>query len=144
MAEIESTVKVLEQTQLFRGLKRRQLEGLAQRFVEREYAAGQAVVTQGQGGEGFFIVVSGAADAIYKRADETAVTLNSFGPGDFFGELAVLTDTLRTASVVATKATRCIVLTRWDLMGLLRSDADMAVAVLQQLAARFSLALARM
>ena len=144
MAEMGSIVNVLERTQLFRGLKRRQLEGLAQRFVEREYAAGQAVVSQGQGGEGFFIVISGAADAIYKRADETEVTLNSFGPGDFFGELAVLTDSMRTASVVATKPTHCIVLTRWDLLGLLRSDADMAVAVLQQLAARFSQALARM
>ncbi len=144
MAEIESIVKVLERTQLFRGLKRRQLEGVAGRFVERDYAEGETVVAQGQGGEGFFIVVTGSADAIYKRADGTGVTLNSFGPGDFFGELAVLTDALRTASVVATSPLHCIVLTRWDLMGLLRADADMAIALLQQLASRFNQTLARM
>ncbi len=80
MAEIESIVKVLERTQLFRGLKRRQLEGVAGRFVERDYAEGETVVAQGQGGEGFFIVVTGSADAIYKRADGTGVTLNSFDP----------------------------------------------------------------
>ncbi len=144
MAEIESIVKVLERTQLFRGLRRRQLEGIAGRFVEREYAGGDTVVTQGQGGEGFFIIVTGTAEAIYKRADGSDVTLNDFGPGDFFGELAVLTDALRTASVVATSALHCIVLTRWDLMGLLRSDPDMAIAVLQQLASRFSQTLSRM
>jgi CRP/FNR family transcriptional regulator, cyclic AMP receptor protein len=144
MAELKDIVKVLERTPLFRGLKPRQLEGLAKRFVERRYEVGQAIVTQGQGGEGFFIIVSGKAEAVHTRADGTTVVLNSLEPSQFFGELALLTETMRTASVVTTEPTLCIVLTRWDFLSALRADADMAVAVLQELAGRFTRVLSTM
>lgn len=144
MAELKPIVEVLERTPLFRGLRPRQLEGLAKRFVERSYAAGQAIVKQGQGGEGFFIVVSGKAEVVHTRADETTVVLNYLEPAQFFGEMALLAETLRTASVVATEPTQCIVLTRWDFLSALRADADMAVAVLQELAARFTRVLSTM
>ena len=75
--------------------------------------AGQAIVTQGLGGEGFFVVVSGRAEAIRQRADGAKLVVNTFGPTDFFGELALLDDGLRTATVVTTEPTKCLVLTRW-------------------------------
>lgn len=141
MADLKEIVGFLNKVPLFQGLKSRQLEVLAKRFVEREYAAGQNIVTQGQGGEGFFIVVSGKAEAIRQRSDGDKTVVNTFGPMDFFGELALLDDGLRTASVVASEATRCLVLTRWDFLGTLKEDADMAIAILQELARRFRMAL---
>ncbi len=74
-------------------------------------------MTQDRGGEGFFIVVSGGARAIRQRSDGTQAVVNTFGPTDFFGELALLDDGLRTATVVTTEATKCLVLTRWDFLG---------------------------
>jgi CRP/FNR family transcriptional regulator, cyclic AMP receptor protein len=144
MAEIDAIVEVLERTPLFRGLRPRQLEGLAKRFVEREYEPGQVIVAQGKGGEGFFIIVKGKAEAIHARADGTTVVLNSLGPSQFFGEMALLAETMRSASVVATEPTQCIVLTRWDFLSVLRADADMAVAILQELAGRFTRVLSTM
>jgi CRP-like cAMP-binding protein len=126
---------------LFQSLKKRQLERLAEKFVPREYAAGEAIVTQDKGGEGFFTITSGQADAIRERADGEKVVVNTFGPTDFFGELALLDDGLRTASVVATEATQCLVLTRWDFLGVLKKDVDMAIVILEELAKRFRLAL---
>ncbi len=141
MSDVKQTVGFLQRVLLFQGLKTRQLEHLAKRFVERDFPAGQAMVTQGQGGEGFFIIVSGGAEVIRERSDGGKAVVNTFGPTDFFGELALLDDGLRTASVVATEATKCLVLTRWDFLAALREDAEMSVTVLQELARRFRRAL---
>jgi len=141
MADVEKTMGFLARVPLFSGLKKRQVEWLARRFVPREYAAGEAIVTQGKGGEGFFIVESGAAEAIRERADGTRVVVNTFGPTGFFGELALLDDGPRTASVIATEATQCLALTRWDFLAVLKEDVDMAVTMLEELAKRFHVAL---
>jgi len=129
---------ILQRTPLFHGLNRRQIEQVGKRFVERTYAPGDKIVTQGKGGEGFFIIMEGRAEAIHEHADGTHAVLNPLNPGDFFGEMALLTEQLRTASVVAIEPTCCLVLAQWDFLGLLREDAEMAVAVLQELATRFS------
>ncbi|HNT73389.1 MAG TPA: cyclic nucleotide-binding domain-containing protein [Anaerolineae bacterium] len=138
MSNTQEIIAVLNKTPLFQSLKQRQLESLATRFVEREFATGDAIVTQGKGGVGLFIIVSGKAQAIRTHVDGSQTVLNPLGPTDFFGELALLTDATRTASVVATEPTNCLVLTQWDFLGILRQDADMAVTILQELAGRFS------
>ncbi|MGE5222423.1 MAG: Crp/Fnr family transcriptional regulator [Omnitrophica WOR_2 bacterium] len=141
MANVKEVVAFLHRVPLFQGLKDRQFEVLARRFVERTYKKGDCIVTQGQGGEGFFIVQSGKAEAVRELADGSQHVVNTFGPTDFFGELALLDDGLRTASVVSTEPVVCLVLTRWDFLGMMREDADMAVTILQELARRFRVAL---
>ncbi|MEE8390951.1 MAG: cyclic nucleotide-binding domain-containing protein [Anaerolineae bacterium] len=141
MADVKKTVGFLNRVPLFQGLKKRQLERLAKKFVPRDYAAGKAIVTQGKGGEGFFIIESGRAEAIRERADGEKVVVNTFGPTDFFGEIVLLDDGLRTASVVTTAATQCLVLTRWDFLAVLKEDVDMAITILEELAKRFRMAL---
>lgn len=138
MVEHDEMMRVLERTPLFSGLRSRQLERLARRFVERNFDAGDVIVAQGKGGAGFFIIVSGEAEAVLQRADGSTTILNPLGPNEFFGEMALLTDALRSASVVAKTPVVCVALTRWDFLGILREDAEMAVAVLQELAERFS------
>ena len=78
------------------------MQRLAGRFVRRTYAAGTDIVTQGKGGAGLFVIVSGRTEVIRVRTDGTKAVLNVFGPTDFFGELALLDDAPRTASVVVT------------------------------------------
>jgi CRP-like cAMP-binding protein len=141
MSDLNQTIGFLERVPLLFSLQHRQLESLARRFVERQFAPGEAMVTQGQGGEGFFVIVSGKAEAVRERSDGTKAIVNTFGPTDVFGELALLDDGLRTASVIATEATQCLVLARWDFLSALREDADMAVMILQELARRFRRAL---
>jgi CRP-like cAMP-binding protein len=141
MPTLEEIVGFLSRVPLFRGLKRRQLERLAVKFATRSYSAGDAIVTQDKGGEGFFIITSGGTDVIRERSDGAQVVVNQFGPTDFFGEIALLDDGLRTASVVATEPTECLVLTRWDFMGVLKEDVDMAITILEELAKRFRRAL---
>jgi len=137
----KQTIEFLQHVPLFADLNKRHLEVLAKRFVERAYAPGDVIVTQGLGGEGMFIVVSGQADAVRELHDGSKVVVNTFGSTDFFGELALLDDGLRTASVIAREQMTCLALTRWDFLAEVRQDADMAVLILQELARRFRQAL---
>ncbi|MBN1230837.1 MAG: cyclic nucleotide-binding domain-containing protein [Anaerolineales bacterium] len=131
----------LQKTPIFSQLKRSQLDKLSKRFVEKDYKDGDFLVTQDHGGEGFFVLVSGRAVARRTRSDGTQEEVNTFGCGDFFGELALLDDGPRTASVIAIEPTHCLVLSRWDFLNVLREDVDTAIAVLQEMARRFRIAL---
>jgi CRP/FNR family cyclic AMP-dependent transcriptional regulator len=142
MASADQKKSFLSKVPLFQSLKDRQLVRLADRMVERNYSAGDMIVKQGQGGEGFYILISGKAEVIRERLDGEKVQVNNFGPTDYFGELALLDeDGVRTASITAVEPTTCLVLTRWDFLATLRQDADMAVEILQEMARRFRIAL---
>jgi CRP-like cAMP-binding protein len=141
MADIERTSDILSKVPLFQGLRRRQLHSLARIFIDRKCAAGEVIVPQGRGGYGFFVIVSGAAEAIRERDGEEGVVVNTFGAGDFFGELALLDGGPRTASVVATESTQCLILPRENFLGALTRDGEMATAILVELAKRFRKAL---
>jgi CRP-like cAMP-binding protein len=141
MPDQEDRVRFLANVPLFRGLRERQLQTLNRRFVSRGYKVGDEIVTQGKGGAGLFILLSGAAEAVRVRRDGSKAVVNTFGPTDFFGELALLDDEPRTASVIAREDTECLVLSQWEFFGALREDPDMAIEVLQELARRFRRAL---
>ncbi|MGZ9165416.1 MAG: cyclic nucleotide-binding domain-containing protein [Anaerolineales bacterium] len=136
MAKPDDTVNFLVTIPLFHGLNNKQLKQLANRFVPRSYEAGKNIVTQGKGGEGMFVMISGHAEAVVESSDGTRNTVNEFGPRDFFGEVAMLDDGPRTASVIATEETECLVLTRSDFIALMKNDAEMAIEITVALAKR--------
>lgn len=142
MASMEQRKKFLNNVPMFNGLKDRQLQRLAERMVERTYSAGDVIVKQGQGGEGFYVITSGKAEATRERSDGEKIMVNSFGPTDFFGELALLDEEgVRTATINVIEPTTCLILTRWDFLATLKQDAEMAVDILQEMAKRFRIAL---
>ena len=139
--DAKETAKFLARVPLFKELKGRQLESVAQTMVSHDYQAGQDIVTQGESGVGLFVIVSGEAEVIHVRTDGTKAVVNVMGETDYFGELALLTEGPRTASVVATQPTQCLVLTRWNFLAALKGDAEMAVSILEEMAWRFRTAL---
>jgi CRP/FNR family cyclic AMP-dependent transcriptional regulator len=141
MSDQEQIVKFLSRVSLFQELKKGQLERLAKVVVVHDYEVGDTIVTQGEGGVGLFVLESGQADVIRQAEDGTRTVVNTFGPGDFFGELALLDEGVRTASVVATQPTKCLGLVRWQFLAVLQDDVDMAILILQEIAKRFRRAL---
>jgi CRP/FNR family transcriptional regulator, cyclic AMP receptor protein len=141
MADEEKIVDLIKEVPLFANLKRRQLQNLARIFVERRCHTDEVIVPQGRDGFGFFIITSGAAKAVRERSDGSTVVVNTFGPNDYFGELALLDNGPRTASVIATAPTHCLILPRENFLGALRRDGDMAVEITVELARRFRSAL---
>ena len=138
---IDEVLSFIHRVPLFQGLSKKQIEYLAKRFIERKYGVGDAITTQGRGGEGFFILVSGKAEVVREKADGTKAVVNTFGPKDFFGEIALLDDGVRTASVMTTEPTECLVLVRWDFLAVVRGDPEIAITILQELAKRLRMVL---
>ena len=141
MTNEEKVVDTIGKVPLFSSLKRRQLQSLARIFIERECKVGEVMVPQGHDGYGFFVIVSGAAEVVLQRSDGSTAVVNTFGPSDYFGELALLDNGPRTASVIATEPTHCLILPRESFLGVLRRDGEMAVSILTELARRFRTAL---
>jgi CRP-like cAMP-binding protein len=138
---VKEIAAFLAKVPLFKELNGRQLESLAQTMVSHDYQTGQDIVTQGESGVGLFVIASGEAEVIHVRTDGTRAVVNVLGETDYFGELALLTEGPRTASVIATQPTQCLVLTRWNFLAALKGDAEMAVSILEEMAWRFRTAL---
>lgn len=130
-------VAFLKKVPLFRNLSEKQIKLIANRMVERKYKAGEKIVTQGAGGEGFFVIVNGKADAVFENSQGEEVVVNSFEAMDFFGELALLSEGTRTASIVAKEDVTAQALTRWDFRAVVVEDAEMAVSILEEMSQRF-------
>jgi CRP-like cAMP-binding protein len=114
---------------LFSGLGRRELERVASSMKERRFQKGDMLTTEGRGGVGFFVIEEGEAD-VSVHGDERA----KLGPGDYFGEIALITESDRTATITAETDMRCYGMTMWDFRPLVESNASIAWNMLQQLA----------
>jgi CRP-like cAMP-binding protein len=127
---VSAVVDELRAVRLFRGLSQRQLRQLARLVKEREFRPGLNVVEEGSmSGVGFFIVADGEA-AVSVDGREVA----RIGPGDHFGELALITEDARTATVSAVTKLRCYVIAFWDFRRFARENPDVSWKLLQHLA----------
>ena len=123
-------VDELARVHLFSGLNKRQLRRLAQHVKERQFRAGVAVVKEGtMSGVGFFVVAEGEAVVSVE-----GVEVARLGPGDHFGELALITEDIRTATVTAGTRLRCHVIQFWDFRRFAMDNPDIAWKLLQHLA----------
>ena len=131
------TLDVQQKTELLHGVSilsdasDASLRALAERTGEQEFAAGRHIVGQGQVGNGLYLVVSGSVRVV--RGDEELARL---GPGEVFGELTVIDQMPRLASVVAEAPTVCLLLAAWDFLEIVESDPKLALGVMKGLAAR--------
>jgi CRP-like cAMP-binding protein len=124
-----ATVDMLRKVPLFAELERRELEEIAGSMRERRVTAGQTVLEQGAGGAGFFVIGEGEAD-VHVDGDYRA----TIGPGDYFGEIALLTGSDRTATVTAKTDLVCYGMTAWDFKPLVEENATIAWKLLTAMA----------
>lgn len=120
---------------LFRDFDQKHLDMVRKLVHERSYPAGEAIIRQGEPGIGVYIIRSGRVEVLKEIGgrEEHVATL---GPGELFGEISLLTDRPRTATVKALEATECLVLTAWNFRALLDEAPDLAKQLLFTLAQR--------
>jgi CRP-like cAMP-binding protein len=103
---METKLDMLRQVPLFAGCSREELETVARLADEIDVPAGRALTREGANGREFVVLLDGTA--VVERDGEALATL---GPGDFLGEIALLTRSPRTATVTTTAPARLLVLT---------------------------------
>jgi CRP-like cAMP-binding protein len=128
----QGPVDLLRQVPIFEGLDRRELERIASSMKRRVFSRGDAVTTEGQGGVGFFVIEDGEARVTVGGEDR-----RTLGPGDYFGEVALLTDSPRTATITAETDLRCYGMTSWDFKPLVETHGSIAWKLLQAMAKNY-------
>ena len=126
-------VRALKSIPLFRGLPLRDLERLAGKAHEVSHQPGDVVIKEGTTGSSVYLIVSGRAEVRRRGAKRR---LRLLGAGDFFGELSIVSPSLRSASVVALEPSTMLVLQGHDFRIALRSNISMAHKLVTVLAER--------
>jgi CRP/FNR family transcriptional regulator len=127
---------VLASASLFSELSRRDLKRLASATITRAYKKGEGIVKQGEDAVAFYLITKGRVNVMHSGEGQSQTAMATLGPGEFFGEMALLDSYPRSASVVALEDTECLVLSRWDFLAELRSNPFIAVQMLPVLSRR--------
>jgi CRP/FNR family cyclic AMP-dependent transcriptional regulator len=134
----DSKVKALARAPLFEGLSRGELEELAKVTEDLDDEAGKVLCREGETAREFFVIIDGEV-GVAKRGEE----IRTLSKGDFFGEIGLLEDVPRTATVTAKTPVRYFVLTRQSFRGLLERQREIERKVMRAFADRVRPALER-
>ncbi len=130
-ADVRQVREALRQVPLFARCSPRELASIASAGKVMEHDEGDVLAREGQRGLGFFLILDGSADV--SIGGRTRATL---GAGDFFGEISLIDEGPRTATVTATSPVRTFALTAWTFRELIERNASIALKMLETVAAR--------
>jgi CRP/FNR family transcriptional regulator len=135
-ATAPDTAGLLANVPVFADLGPAELGRIAEVTVPRRFQAGQVVFREGDASDTCYVVSSGHARATRSHTDGRSITLATFGPGDFFGELAMFDDERRSATVEAIDDVEACAILGGDMRRLLREHPDIAVKLVTTLGRR--------
>src|SRR5260370_37226603 len=122
---------LLKKVPLFSELGKRDLERLAKIMVPRSIKAGETIIKENDQAARFFIVSEGKAEAVRGADSASPHVLGTFGPSDFFVEMALFEGFPRSATGRAVEDSECLAMTRWDFMAERTNHPRTAVATLR-------------
>jgi CRP-like cAMP-binding protein len=122
---------LLRKVPLFSGCSKRELGKIAAIADEIDLREGKVLTRQGGPGREFFVLLEGSVDVV--RDDER---INTLGVGDFFGEMGLISQKPRNATITAISPVRTLVITETNFRRLLRDDPGISMKVLETVAAR--------
>jgi CRP/FNR family cyclic AMP-dependent transcriptional regulator len=122
---------VIERVPFFANMSPRDVEGIAALFKERRFAAGETITKEGAGAAAFFVIESGEAAVMISGRQRATLTKD-----DYFGEIALIDEGARSATITATTDLVCYGLTYWEFRPLVQQNATIAWNLLQTLAKR--------
>ena len=130
---MSAAADTLKKVPLFAGLDDKELGRIAERMVERRFKAGDTLTEQGSAGVGFFVIEEGTADVTVDGAARRTV-----GPGEYFGEVALINASNRTATITATTDMVTYGMTAWEFKPLVESNSELAWKMLSAMAAKLA------
>ena len=127
-------IDLIKGVPLFSGASKSELAAIAAIADEVDLPAGKTLIQEGDAGREFFVLVDGTADVTQGGKEIRKI----MGPGDFFGEIALISKAPRTATVTTTTPVRALVITDRAFRQLLEQSPEIAVVVLTALAERLA------
>ena len=127
----QDTYTLLKKVPLFEAMNHREMDAVERIMHRREYRAGEVIFRQGEPGVGMYVVRHGLVEIIYEPSGEVLAELRD---GDFFGEIALLNETPRSATAKAATACTLWGLFQPDLLDLLERDPRLGVKLMVPLA----------
>jgi CRP/FNR family cyclic AMP-dependent transcriptional regulator len=127
----ENRIELLKRVPLFAGLAPRDLRDIATTMKERRFSAGDVIAQEGQTGVGFFVIEEGEA-----RVEVDGQEVRRLGAGDYVGEIALIAESPRTATVTAETDIIALGLTSWEFRPIVETNASIAWKLLETLARR--------
>jgi len=137
-AEPESTARVLAAVPLFSALDGASLDSLVAFTFRRTFQAGEVIVEEGSTGNGLYVVLSGQVEVIKGLGGPRPQQAAILSAGEPFGEMALLGDWKRSASIRALEPSVCLGMDRWVFLAHLQREPQLAVRLLQVLARRLA------
>ena len=124
-------VEELSKVPLFSDCSNRDLQTIGRVVKDIDHRAGTVIAREGEPGVGLFVIVDGEAEVTIGGKKKATL-----GPGEFFGEIALLDGGPRTATVTAITDVKLLGLTEWVFRGLMQAHPSIAIKTLQQMAGR--------
>jgi CRP/FNR family transcriptional regulator, cyclic AMP receptor protein len=121
-------VETLQRVPLFADLTKREVQQVARLFKVRRFSAGETVVKEGSGGAAFFVIDSGEATVFIHGKEHTTLK-----PGDYFGEIALIDQGPRMATITASSELVCYGVTFWDFRPLVEANGSIGWKLLQRM-----------
>jgi CRP-like cAMP-binding protein len=121
----------LARVPIFANCTQEEIAAIAGVAQEASFAPGQIIVTQGSPGQAFYLILEGHVEIL-----RDGVSLGAFAVGDFFGEMSLLDQAPRSATIRAIADTRCLMLSSWDFKNLLDRHPSIAIKLLEVLSRR--------
>lgn len=135
MSLLKEDVEVLRGVPIFASVDPGKLKLLAFASQRLVFDEGQTLCKEGERGEQAYVIVKGSAE-VFVRAGSQDIRVATVGRNDFIGDMAILCDTPRTATVRAASRCETLVIGKVQLMGLLKSFPEMGIAMMRVLASR--------
>ncbi|MGI8791728.1 MAG: Crp/Fnr family transcriptional regulator [Acidimicrobiales bacterium] len=132
MPHTKAPLETLAACPLFEGLQKKQLRRLRDEFKDADFKPGATIITEGQKGGRFFLVIEGKVTVSVRGKQKSVL-----GPGDCFGEWALVDGGVRTATITADTEVQALTLAPWTFKAMLLGEPDMMFRILQQTVRRY-------
>lgn len=130
---------MLENIAIFSGLSRPELDILENHMITRTFRKNTVVINEGDQANSFYIILSGMVKVFLSNEDGKEIIINTLGEGDHFGELALLDDEPRSASIMTTEKSSLGTISKADFVNVLGKHPELALKLIQELTRRVRL-----
>lgn len=135
MAQHNELVTLLRQTEIFQGVDAPELQLITQQMTERSYNAGTVVFHEGDAGDRLFVILTGTMHVYVEREGKT-ITYAVMRAGECFGEMALIEDVPRSATVQAEAPAHCLTLSKQGFLDLIQRQPQIALTIMKSLCQR--------